>query len=65
MLGEDGDWLRDVAIEMDREDGLIWVYRQGGEGVMAFTDFGIGNPHGGLIKNLPKADPDLLGLSAD
>lgn len=24
MLGEDEDWLGDVANEMDREDGLIW-----------------------------------------
>ncbi len=41
MLGEDEDWLADVANEMDREDGLIWVYGAGDEGVMAFTDFGI------------------------
>src|SRR5665213_4398570 len=25
MLGEDEDWLWDVANEMDAEDGLIWV----------------------------------------
>ena len=41
MLGEDEDWLWDVANEMDQEDGLIWVYGPGDEGVMAFTDFGI------------------------
>jgi hypothetical protein len=41
MLGEDEDWLWDVANEMDQEDGLIWVYGAGDEGVMAFTDFGI------------------------
>jgi hypothetical protein len=41
MLGEDEDWLGDVANEMDQEDGLIWVYSPGDEGVMAFTDFGI------------------------
>jgi hypothetical protein len=40
-LGEDEDWLRDVANEMDAEDGLIWVYGVGEGGVMAFTDFGI------------------------
>ena len=28
MLGEDEDWLWDVANEMDQEDGLIWVYGQ-------------------------------------
>lgn len=42
-LGEDADWLRDVANEMDAEDGLIWVYGVGEDGVMAFTDFGIEN----------------------
>jgi hypothetical protein len=41
MLGEDEGWLGDVAIEMDQEDGLIWVYSTGDDGVMAFTDFGI------------------------
>ncbi len=24
MLGEDEDWLSDVANEIDQEDGLIW-----------------------------------------
>ena len=42
-LGEDEDWLRDVANEMDIEDGIIWVYGVGEEGVLAFTDFGIEN----------------------
>ena len=41
MFGEDEDWLWDVANEMDPEDGLIWVYGPGNDGVMAFTDFGI------------------------
>lgn len=41
MLGEDEDWLGNVANEMDQEDGLIWVYGPGDDGVMAFTDFGI------------------------
>src|SRR5690242_20104531 len=27
------------------EDGLIWVYGLGDDGVMVFTDFGIENPH--------------------
>ena len=61
MLGEDEDWLWDVADEMDQEDGLIWVYGPGdaGEnGVMAFTDFGI-ETLTGLIE-IYKANPDLL-----
>ena len=28
---------------MEPEDGLIWVYGTGDEGVMAFSDFGIEN----------------------
>jgi len=28
---------------MDTEDGVIWVYGLGDDGVMAFTDFGIEN----------------------
>ena len=42
-LGETEDWLSDVANEMDIEDGVIWVYGVGEDGVMAITDFGIEN----------------------
>jgi hypothetical protein len=57
-LGEDEDWLRDVANEMDIEDGVIWVYGLGDDGVQAFTDFGIEN----LIEliGLCKKNPELL-----
>lgn len=57
-LGENEDWLQDVAREMDAEDGLIWVYGTGEDGVMAFTDFGI-NTLIDLIK-IYKDDPTLL-----
>jgi len=41
-LGEDEDWLADIATEMEPEDGLIWVYSAEHEdGVMAFTEFGV------------------------
>jgi len=63
MLGEDEDWLCDVAVEMDPEDGLVWVYGPGDESVMAFTDFGI-ETLTGLIE-IYKADPDLLKRSTD
>jgi hypothetical protein len=33
-LGEDVDFLFDVAIEMEPEDGLIWVLGLGDESVM-------------------------------
>jgi hypothetical protein len=42
-LGEDEGWLRDVANEMDVEDGVIWVYGIGEDAAAAFTDFGIEN----------------------
>ena len=45
MLGEDEDWLFDVAEEMDTEDGQLWVVGVGEDGVMAFTDFGDREPH--------------------
>jgi hypothetical protein len=63
MLGEHEDWLADVANEMDQEDGLIWVYGPGDEGVMAFTDFGIETLLG-LIE-IYKANPDRLRRSTD
>jgi hypothetical protein len=40
-LGEDVDFLFDVAIEMEPEDGLIWVLGLGDESVMPFTDDGV------------------------
>ena len=60
-LGESEDWLSDVANEMDIEDGVIWVYGIGEDGVMAFTDFGIEN----LINliTMYKEDPRLLKRS--
>jgi hypothetical protein len=61
MLGEAEDWLWDVANEMDQEDGLIWVYGPGDDGVMAFTDFGI-ETLAGIIETY-KANPELLKRS--
>nr|WP_235984166.1 hypothetical protein [Bradyrhizobium australiense] len=40
-LGEDEDWLCDVANGMDPEDCLIWVFGVGDDDIMAFTDLGI------------------------
>ena len=57
-LGEDEDWLRDVANEMEVEDGVIWVYGLAEDGIMAFTDFGIENLME-LVK-IHKEKPKLL-----
>lgn len=40
-LGEDVDFLFEVAIEMEPEDGVIWVQGLEDESVLAFTDFGV------------------------
>ena len=40
-LGEDVNFLFDVAIEMEPEDGLISVLSLGDESVMALTDEGV------------------------
>lgn len=60
-LGEDEDWLHQVANEMDVEDGIIWVYGVGDAAVRTFTDFGI-ETLVELIK-IHKANPALLGPS--
>jgi hypothetical protein len=45
-LGEDVDWLFEVAIQMEPEDGVIWVFSLGEkDGVMAFTPYGVGCLH--------------------
>lgn len=57
-LGEDEDWLSDIANEMKIEDGAIWVYGIGEDGVLAFTDFGIENLKD--LVRMHKYNPDLL-----
>ena len=42
-LGETVDRLFDLAIDMETEDGVIWVYGPGDNSVIAFTPFGIEN----------------------
>ena len=43
QLGEDADWLFDLSIDMFPEDGSLWVYGVGEDGVQAFTKDGIEN----------------------
>jgi len=43
-LGKSEDWLADLALDLEPEDGLIWVYDpQHEDGTMAFTEFGVEN----------------------
>ena len=58
MLGEDEEWLFEVAEEMDTEDGQLWVVGVGEDSEMAFTDDGIEN-----LKELiaiHKDDPSII-----
>ena len=41
MLSEDEDLLHEVSLDMEPEDGVLWIYGVGGEEVLAFTAFGI------------------------
>lgn len=41
-IGEDVDWLLEIANEMEPEDGVIWVFSlDNKDGVMAFTPYGV------------------------
>ncbi len=40
-LGEDAEWLDEISIEMDPEDGLIRVYGLNDEATLAFSDDGV------------------------
>jgi hypothetical protein len=42
-LGETVDRIFDLAVDMETEDGVIWVYGPGDDSVIAFTLFGIEN----------------------
>ena len=44
LLGEDEDWLFELSIDMFPEDGCLWVYGVGEDGVTAFTQYGIECP---------------------
>lgn len=42
-LGEDEETLADLAINLDPEDGCLWVMNDTDDGTLAFTEFGIEN----------------------
>ena len=42
-LGESVDRIFELTINMEPEDGVIWVYGPSDENVMAFSAFGIEN----------------------
>jgi len=42
-LGETVNQIFDLAIDMEPEDGVIWVYGPNNDSIIAFTPFGIEN----------------------
>jgi hypothetical protein len=41
MLGEDEEWLREISINMDPEEGHLWVIGIGEDQCPAFTEYGV------------------------
>ena len=41
MLGQDEEWLQDLAMQLDPEDGRLTVYATNDYAMTAFTPFGI------------------------
>ena len=41
QLGEPEEWLRDLQVDMEPEDGCLWFHGVGEDGVPAFTAYGI------------------------
>ena len=58
MLGEDEDWLWDVALGMEPEDGCLFVYGVNDQETMAFTRDGIDNLK--ELIQIHKANPDII-----
>ena len=58
MLGEDEEWLDEISIVLDPEDGRLGVLGLGEESTTAFTRFGIDNL--AELVQIYKADSSLL-----
>jgi hypothetical protein len=43
LLGEDEDWLHEISLELEPEEGVLAVYGLGDEYTPAFTKLGLEN----------------------
>ena len=41
LLGEDEGWLHEISINMDAEDGCLWIIGVDEDGFPAFTEYGV------------------------
>lgn len=58
MLGEDENWLWDIAAEMDSYDGCLWIYDANDKQTLAFTREGLDNLKGLIV--FYKENPEAL-----
>jgi hypothetical protein len=65
MLGVDEDLLEEIAIEMEPEDGRIWVYGTDDDAITAFTAFGIENLRELLQIHRENAEHDTPDVSPE
>lgn len=65
MLGEDQDLLEEIAIEMEPEDGRIWVYDTDDDAITSFTAFGIENLRELLQIHRENAERDGSGVASE
>jgi len=42
-LGEDQEWLAEIAFELEPEDGRVYIWGDGEDSEIGLTDFGIEN----------------------
>jgi hypothetical protein len=53
MLGEDEEWLDEISIQLDPEDGRIRVLGLGDDAITAFSPFGVDPSSFKSIKQIP------------
>lgn len=58
MLGEDEEWLDEISVVLDPEDGRLGVLGIGEESTTAFTSFGIDNL--AELVQIYKTNPNLI-----
>ena len=61
-LGEDEDWLHELSMGLDPEDGCLWIYDIDDREVQAFTPYGMspGDEYSPFVGN----ENSLVGLLA-
>ncbi len=59
ILGEDEELLWDIAMEMEPEDGKLWIHDTGERETIAFTQWGLENLRELLAEHKRRQAPQL------